>query len=109
MAIFGHLVWSYGKKQAMITLHGMAENRLTSVYFFINVFLGEIFFLYPLNFWYSFFFQGIFHDPLYGTKCCLINLEVKSKNTESHIYGQALHSLYDFCMTFLQTLRRVMA
>ena len=35
-------------KQAMITLHGMAENRLTSVYFFTNVFLGEIFF-YPLN------------------------------------------------------------
>ena len=31
-------------KQAMITLHGMAENRLTSVYFFTNVFLGEIFF-----------------------------------------------------------------
>ena len=35
-------------KQAMITLHGMAENRLTSVYFFTNVFLGEIFFLPPI-------------------------------------------------------------
>ena len=36
-------------KQAMMTMHGMAENRFTSVYFFTNVFLGEIFF-YPLNF-----------------------------------------------------------
>ena len=38
------------EQQAMMTLQGMAENSFTSVYFFTNVFLGEIFF-YPLNFW----------------------------------------------------------
>ena len=48
----------------MITLQGMADNRLTIVYFFTNVFLGEIFFTPEI------------HDPLYGKKCCLINLEV---------------------------------
>ena len=40
----------------MMTSQGMAENWFTSVYFFTNVFLGEIFF-YPLNFWT----EGITH------------------------------------------------
>ena len=37
----------YKFKQAMMTLQGMAENRFTSVYFFTNVFLGEILYLRP--------------------------------------------------------------
>ena len=74
----------------MITLQGMADNRLTSVYFL------------PI------YFLVIFFPPKFLV-FFLICLMIKSKNTESHIYGQALHSLYDFCMTFLQTLYKVMA
>ena len=50
-------IWN-NYKQAMIPLHGMAENRPTSVYFFTNVFLGEIFFL-PPKFLVFFLFSGL--------------------------------------------------
>ena len=95
-------------QKVMITLHGMAENRFTSVYFLPMYFLVNFF--YPLNFLYS-FFQGCWIHAVYDRKLAYLLIQmhiclmIKRKKEDSHIYGLALHSQ----LQFFETLCRGMA